>query len=453
MPDQTAPATDLKSLIVKWVVGHFGTRGIVLLAIATAIATAWWNWDKLRTLPGIAYFVNKRAKRSQKLASLPTPDAGRFAVAEAHLENDTKPEQEDLVVASISESGAAQTLRFDRTITQQGANVEQDIKAGHEQARHLLAESGADVLIWGRVLRSGDKAIPQLRWTASRKLPLEDRSRRYTVTEQLELPQLFLDDLTDMLDLLVLTNGDFVSPSEVYTRGPIPAFIERVDRLLLSESAKWPREVGSELSLAFADLCLVYSAKDWKNDEWLKKAEGAYLRGLPQPHEDWMPRGYVHALFNLAQTYSSRGIHLPDSAQLKKAIPLFRAVATLCSDGRDNWLESYANLQLGHTLRLVGEEEADAATLQQALDAYADAAYGLDQTHQTELYVSMLFGRAETLQLVARQEQGITSLQAAVSCYEQLVEFNNDTVLQAELERLLNETRAELGRRAQRTEG
>jgi hypothetical protein len=279
--------------------------------------------------------------------------------------------------------GMVQTLRFDRIITQQGGDVQKAIEAGHEQARALLAQSGADVLIWGSVLRSGDKVMPRLRWTTSSRLPLENRSRRYTVTEELELPHLFVDDLTDLLDLLVLTNGDYVSPAQSYTRGPVPEFIQRVDKLLASQSAQWPRSAASSLSLSFADFCLVYGTQDWKNDGWLRKAEDWYSSGLPQPGEDWIPHGYVNALFNLALTYSMRAARLDDAALYKKAIPLFETVVKLCSDGRDNWLESYANLHLGHAIRLLGTLEKG-TNLEEAVDAYAKASTGINESHNPD---------------------------------------------------------------------
>ncbi len=148
MPDQQPLSADLRKLIEQWVATHLGVKGIVALAVLFAIGALWWNWEKIRKLPGIAWFLRRRARRPQPPPPLPRASPGRFAVAVAHLENDRNSEQERLVIEALTEIGAVQVLRFDRVIAPQRDNVEEAVKEGHEQARALLAESGSDVLIW-----------------------------------------------------------------------------------------------------------------------------------------------------------------------------------------------------------------------------------------------------------------------------------------------------------------
>lgn len=423
MFNKEPPSADLKKLIEQWVSNHLGVKGTIALAMLLALGAIWWNWEKIRKLPGVVGFLDRRTRRPKPLAPLPKATAGRFTIAVAHLEGDQNGEQERLLVTALEEFGLVQVLLFDRIIAAQGRSVEETVKAGHEQARTLLAESNADVLIWGTVLRSGQTTIPKLRWTTSRDLPLETRSRRYQLTPELELPEVFKSDLTYLLDLLVLTSGDYLQPAEAYTRTPLPEFIIRIERLLAAESPKWPRETRVSLTFAFADLCLVYGIQDWKNDEWLKKAQSAYKVGLPKPGDEWLPRSHAPALFNYAQTYSIRGVCLPDSEQLKQAIPLYRAVVDLCSWGRDNWHYTYAYLQLGHALRLLGENESGTAKLQEAIDAYTSAADKVNVRTQLDWHRSILFGRAEALRLIGERVQGIQRLQEAIPPYEELLKL------------------------------
>ena len=95
---------------------------------------------------------------------------------------------------------------------------------------------------------------------------MENRSWRYILTEQLT----FRSDLTEILDLLVLAIGAYVSPQEGRTRGLPPEFIERVDKLLSSEGPQWPAATRRGLTFAFADLCLIHGVQNWRNDEWLR---------------------------------------------------------------------------------------------------------------------------------------------------------------------------------------
>jgi hypothetical protein len=403
MPDQQPSSADLRKLIEQWVAAHLGLPGTVALAALFAVGAIWWNWEKIRKLPGIEGLLNRGARRPPPVLPLPRSSPGRFAVAVAHLENDQNAEQERLLVEALAEIGTIQVLRFDRVIAPQRDDLEEAIKAGHEQGRALIAESGADVLIWGAVLRSGQKTIPKLHWTTARGLPLENRARRYQLTEELDFPEIFHTDLTDILDVLVLTTRDYISPDEAYTRGPLPEFIERVDKLLVAESPKWPQATRSSLLFAFADLCSVYGIKDWKNDEWLRKAQVAYRAGLPKPAEDWIPRGYLNALFNFARTHFYRGIHRPDRTQLEDAVPLYCRVVYLSSGAGvasnyaplpttwrrhllqvmvfyplDSWTYFFANAELGHVLKRLGEADSGTERLEEALAAYTTAKYEMD---------------------------------------------------------------------------
>ena len=126
---------------------------------------------------------------------LPRPKEGRLAVAVVHLDGDLNSEMERLVREALSEVDDLQALRFDRVIASTGGNVEDAIQAGHNQrARGLLVESGAEILVWERSCGTVSVAIPKLHWTASRDLPVESRSRRCMLSEQLEFPDIFRSD-------------------------------------------------------------------------------------------------------------------------------------------------------------------------------------------------------------------------------------------------------------------
>jgi hypothetical protein len=56
-------------------------------------------------------------------------------------------------------------LEFRRTIT---ADSDEDVRAGQVKAREWLKESGAQVLIWGKVVTApGRPSVPELHWTNS----------------------------------------------------------------------------------------------------------------------------------------------------------------------------------------------------------------------------------------------------------------------------------------------
>lgn len=450
-PEQQVPPADLQKLIEQWVGEHLGLTGTVAFAVLLAILALWWNWEKIQKLPGIAGYLAHRSRRPLPLAPLPRPVRGRFSVAVAHLENDQDGEHERLIVEALSEVRGVQVLKFDRVLAITESNVDDAVKAGHEQARALLAESGADVLIWGTVLRVGEKSLPKLRWTTARKLPVEERPGRYPPTEELNLPELFFNDLTDVLDLLVLTSDQYMSPEEAYTRTSLPEFIARVERLLAAQSAKWPGVTRARLSAAFGDLCLVHGRQDWKNDEWHQKAQLAYRVFLDEhARNPWSLRAYEAALYNFASTHLQRGLCKPDRAQLEQAVPLYRAVAELSLHNGNNWWFAHAKINLGHALRVLGEQEPGTARLEEALGAYEDGAYEVNENRHPDMYRTILFGRAECLRLIGERESGTARLEHAIPPYRALLQLYGpgEADLRKQVEEKLEWTEGEIATRA-----
>ena len=92
-------------------------------------------------------------------------------------------------------------------------------------ARALLKASGADVLIWGVVLKQGGKSLPKLYWTPARDVAQSPTPARYQMTEALSLPTLFWQDLTNVLGLLVATSDGKAPGVEWVVPKPVEAFV------------------------------------------------------------------------------------------------------------------------------------------------------------------------------------------------------------------------------------
>ena len=161
-PEEKAP--DLSESFKQWVYRTFGIPGLVVLALLLFAGGVWWKWPDIRKRP----FVGRIIDRSSP-ARLPKADPARFTVALAHLEKDPQQEHEKLIFEGLNEGfagkdeNAVQILRFDRTIE---IGVPQDLEPlvarGHETARSYLAESGADVLIWGTVVSRRGRKHPEI---------------------------------------------------------------------------------------------------------------------------------------------------------------------------------------------------------------------------------------------------------------------------------------------------
>ena len=78
------------------------------------------------------------------------------------------------------------------------------------KVRQYLRETGADVLIWGQVIRHGDRSVPKLylEHASAREETRLVHQGRYALTEwTLELPEVFWSDLRTILELKIASDA------------------------------------------------------------------------------------------------------------------------------------------------------------------------------------------------------------------------------------------------------
>jgi hypothetical protein len=159
----------------------------------------WWNWEDIAKGPGIERGVE--LLHQQPLLSAP---AGRVTIAVVHLDKDKNREHENLLIDELRtiESDSAEVERVDRTVEWPIAQTESIAKTkAEEDARALLTQIGADVLIWDYVERLGDRTAMLLYWTPRKNIPGVELNGKYS-TETIALPSVFWDDLKQVLGLL-----------------------------------------------------------------------------------------------------------------------------------------------------------------------------------------------------------------------------------------------------------
>lgn len=135
-PEPSTP--DLVAEINTWVFANFGWYGLIALATLSLLFAAWWNWDKLKTLPGFRSLVNR-----PKQQPIPRADPAKFSILLAHLEHDSNDEQRSLVMQTLAEFAGIQVLDLDRQIAPKAADVGEVERLGHDQARGYLVEAQA----------------------------------------------------------------------------------------------------------------------------------------------------------------------------------------------------------------------------------------------------------------------------------------------------------------------
>jgi hypothetical protein len=161
---------------------RFGPLGWV----AVALLLLWWQWAKVKDLPGVATVVRRLGHLVALLRRrrLPKARGDRFSVGIVHFVDDDDHRAEQLVRSGLSDFLGIEVLTLDREISDDGED-------GHARARQLLHEVRADAMIWGRVLHYGSTTVPKLFWTLPPKLALDKASEHYRPTDQLKLPEIF----------------------------------------------------------------------------------------------------------------------------------------------------------------------------------------------------------------------------------------------------------------------
>lgn len=316
---------------------------------------------------------NPSAAQPEQPAPIPKADPRRFAIALAHLTHDNNQEVERLILESIRDLRDVQTLRFDRTLSAEGPIPEESMRHAHDAARALLAESSADVLLWGTVLSHDGRTAPRLFWTTA---GAGVRSRQPYIPENFELPELFWDDLVDILKLLVTTRS-----AELFARrgrliaAELAPFVDKVRALVQSGHAshRWASGTTTRvmfvLAMALQQLGQQTSARDT-----LSESIDYYRKVVDRWPPDRFVSDWAAAQNGLGVALGALGSLEPDSAHLQEAFEIFRdLIARTARDDSLETLRASAQNNLGNALLIQGERESGTERLEQSAEAYAAA--------------------------------------------------------------------------------
>ena len=129
-----------------------GVPGAVAIVLAIGGAYIWWQWDEIAKRPGVAEIV---AWLNREPIIPARPD--HLVVAVTHLEGDTNGEHEKLLLDRLAnEFVGAEVKPLDRLITLPAADTASAaIAKATDEANGFRTRAGADVILWGEVVRLG----------------------------------------------------------------------------------------------------------------------------------------------------------------------------------------------------------------------------------------------------------------------------------------------------------
>ena len=414
---------DLGKELKQLIFDRFGYPGLIGLALVGFALWVIWKWPEIRKRP----FVSKIIDRSPP-APLERAAPTRFTVALAHLEKDPQQEQEKLTFEGLNEGlagkdeNAVQILRFDRTIEiGDPPDLEPVVARGHETARSYLAESGADVLIWGTVVRGGEESAPKLYWTTAREGGRPKDPGRYA-TEDLALPGVFWTDLVDILRLLVVTrDAEFRSLEGHFVANRLGPFVEKVRSLLTGGGPGWTDDTLSRVQLVLADSLSTLGNQAGLNEP-LEEAIDRYREVLTHYTRGKVPLDWAGTQNNLGNALGSLGERESGTERLEEAVSVYRAALRERTRQKVplDWAQTQNNL--GNALLRLGERESGTRRLEEAVEAYRQALQELTREKVPLDWATTQNNLCLALRLLGERESGTKRLEEAVEAYREALQ-------------------------------
>ena len=464
MPDFPGPRTIWDPLL-ELVDTRLGARGRLLVSI---VALAFVVVPAIVPLMHPVLEVIRSWQPTPPLA--PTPglvkaDPNRFSIAIAQLGND-EVGYRNTIVQELGNQSWLEVLPIDRRIEASGPVQSDAIKAGHEQARKFLNENGAQVLIWGTVVGKGMNNA-QLYWTPREQVDVKGTktSERYPLATDLNLPQLFWEDLRKIIGLLVLTQA--AAEISEQDKGPsseqLRAFVTWVRELVGSHTLGWGasehgqvlfilgngltrlgeqghnkgdidaavdmyrhalaefQENPAALARTQHNLCVALRmlGELTRETETVEQAVQACQAALPAYTTTETRRDWAMTQNNLGNAWLRLGELRAGTEDLANAETAYRAALTVYTQAETPLSWAITQNNLGLALQRQGERERETTKLPAAVDAYRAALTTLE-TQDAPLYRAMAnTNLCNALTMLAAQNTGSEELQAAVHACQQ----------------------------------
>lgn len=241
-----------------------------------------------------------------------------------------------------------------------------------EQKPPVLEELASN--FGGKVLTASGNSVPQLYWTVSEASNLKKPSDRYALDKDLRLLPVFQSDLSDILQLPVVTqSAAFNNEEGRFVADRLRPFIERVQHLLDSDSVeKRSPEETARTRLILGNALLTVADQSGDNRA-LSQAVGLYQAALDGFLRKQFSLDWAGTQNNLDAALDDLGERESDIQHLTEAVAAYRAALLEYTPDRVPLYWATTQNNLGIALSDLGERTNDPATLCQALENHVAA--------------------------------------------------------------------------------
>jgi tetratricopeptide (TPR) repeat protein len=437
LPDAEVLKKNLYARASKWIRRKLGRRAErIFYLFFAALVVLWCVLDAMGKLPQVEKslemipgFSSVSEVVHNQLHPIPKADSARFSVALAHLQNDDDRNMEGFIARALKNFDkplGVQFLQFDRTITLKD-QTDTSEKAGHEQARRYLKESGAQALIWGSAWTANGKSDAQLYYTtAGEGTPSAEAYQ----PENFKLPVVQRKELTDVLGLVVATQAAGFSVQEGrFIADKLKPFIDRVQLLLNGSTGQdWIAETRARINFLLGNALATFGQQKGEAKP-LYDAANAYREALMEWPRERVPLKWARTQHNLGSVLERLGERESSTTLLEEAIAAdHEALKELTRERVPfEWAMTLSNL--GNALEILGEWKSDSTLLEEAVAAQRDALMELTRERVPLQWAMTQNNLGAALRGLGRWESSTTRLEEAVAAdREALKEWTRERV-------------------------
>ncbi|MGF6596317.1 tetratricopeptide (TPR) repeat protein [Paraburkholderia sp. GAS448] len=406
-------------------IGSAGAK-VALILLVVVVPFVWSNWARVREWPVLNEFVDWVSQ-----PTLPHAKPGEYSIVIARLSDDNDRRAERLVEASLEEIPAVHVYVLGRRISQKGV----DATAGETQAQDYLRKTGAQILLWGKVVpRLDGKDSPMLNWAVAPNLKPAYAKVMYQAEGGGALPKLFWEDLAVVLRLLIAKQlAQFVAQSGAYDADKLEPFIVTL-RTLVDErtghAGQWKPETLAAVRVILAD-SLVLLAEQSGNSEDLAEAIANYREALlvevrteaPLEREQ-LERAQLRG--KLADALVMLGAAQAGTALLEEAVGIFSETLNQSAVQQNPFTSALMLNGLGIALLTLAERESGTKRAEEAVAAFRAARKEwTSESHGRPLLSSDAEENlCNALSVLGQRESGTAHMVEAVDvCREAVTEY------------------------------
>ncbi|MEK6570481.1 MAG: hypothetical protein AABZ61_03865, partial [Bacteroidota bacterium] len=225
---------------------------------------------------------------------------------------------------------------------------------GTEHARLLLRKAKAEILIWGNVIRKEQASVPKLHWATSDDIRILKQHGRYPITSpELSLPELFRQDLAEVLRLLILIEwSGFASQEGRYVANRLLPYIHKVRTVLAGEKRGWSASTRLEVAFTLAGALSTYGEQSG-DSEALIEAVGAYREALKEYTREKVPLQWAMTQNNLGAALQTLGERESGTGYLDQAVVAYREALKVFTPENASYYYEQSKQNLLQTERLL----------------------------------------------------------------------------------------------------